>query len=268
MSEAANAANIINDKAGTDAPALAIVLGSGLGDLADQVVDPVRIWFEDLPGFPRSGVSGHSGALILGQLNGARVALLAGRVHYYEHGDPAAMRVPLETLCELGCNVLALSNAAGSTRHDMPPGSLMQITDHINWSGRNPLIGVQGDKRFVDLGDAYDLQLAQQMKAVANAQKIDLHRGVYAWFSGPTFETPAEIKAIAMLGADAIGMSTVPETILARYLGMRVVAVSMITNMAAGMSAEKLSHAHTKREADKAKAGFIDLYAGFAETFA
>jgi len=262
-----DAARIIRDRAGAEAPGLAIVLGSGLGGLTDQVADAVRIPFGDLPGFPASGVTGHAGALVVGRLRGTRVVLLAGRAHFYEHGDAGAMRGPIETLAALGCGTLALSNAAGSTREDMAPGALMAITDHINWSGRNPLIGATGDARFVDLSDAYDPDLLARLRGVAASQGTDLHEGVYAWFSGPSFETPAEIRAIRMLGADAVGMSTVPETILARFYGLRVAAVSVITNYAAGMSATPLSHGETKAKAAKAEAKFMALIASFAEGF-
>jgi purine-nucleoside phosphorylase len=263
-----DAARIICDRAGAEAPGLAIVLGSGLGGLVDDVEDAVRIPFGDLPGFPASGVTGHAGALVVGRLRGTRVALLAGRAHYYEHGDASAMRGPIETLAALGCGVLTLSNAAGSTREDMPPGALMAITDHINWSGRNPLIGAAGDARFLDLSQAYDAALVARLREVAVSQGTKLHEGVYAWFSGPSFETPAEIRAIRMLGADAVGMSTVPETILARFCGLRVVAVSVIANYAAGMNAAPLSHDQTKAQATKAGAKFTALIAGFAEGFA
>ena len=262
-----DAARIIRDRAGAEPPGLAIVLGSGLGGLVDDVEDAVRIPFGDLPGFPAPGVTGHAGALVVGRLGGTRVALLAGRAHYYEHGDASAMRGPIETLAALGCGVLALSNAAGSTREDMAPGALMAITDHINWSGRNPLIGAAGDARFVDLSDAYDPALLARLRGVAASQGIRLHEGVYAWFSGPSFETPAEIRAIRMLGTDAVGMSTVPETILARFCGLRVAAVSVITNYAAGMSAAPLSHDQTKAQALNAAAKLKALIAGFAEGF-
>lgn len=268
MSKITRAANHIQSIAGTEELAMAIVLGSGLGDLAAQISEPVKIPFDQLEGFPASGVSGHCGAVICGYLGGARVMLLSGRVHYYEQGDASAMRVPIATLAELGCPVLTLSNAAGSTRQDMGPGSLMAINDHIDWSGRNPLIGVQGDQRFVDMKDAYDPALRARLQQISKDQGRDLQSGVYAWFSGPSFETPAEIRMIRMLGADAVGMSTVPETILARYHGMKVVAVSAITNYAAGMSNEALSHAHTKTQADKLKPRFIKLITGFAGSFA
>ncbi|MFQ5564831.1 MAG: purine-nucleoside phosphorylase [Paracoccaceae bacterium] len=262
-----DAARIVRDRAGAGAPRLAIVLGSGLGALAEDIEDAVSIPFADLPGFPASGVTGHAGALVVGGLRGTRVALLAGRAHYYEPGDAGAMRVPVETLAALGCGTLALSNAAGSTCEEMAPGALMAITDHINWSGRNPLIGAAGDARFVDLSQAYDPTLLARLRAVAAAQGIELHEGVYAWFSGPSFETPAEIRAIRMLGADAVGMSTVPEVILARFCGLRVAAVSVITNFAAGMGTAPLGHDQTKAEAAKAEGKFRALIAGFAEGF-
>lgn len=262
------AAALVKDRAGTDAPAMGIVLGSGLGSLADDIKDAVTIPFTDMPGFPESGVSGHAGALMVGTLNEARVILLAGRAHYYEHGDASVMATPVRTIAELGCEILALSNAAGSTREHMPPGSLMALNDHINWSGRNPMIGYQDDSRFLDLSAAYDADLRKTLYEIAKQQDTELNEGVYAWFSGPTFETPAEIKAISMLGADAVGMSTVPETILARHAGMRVAAVSVITNYAAGMQVEPLSHDQTKRESAKAAEKFKALFAGFAGKFA
>jgi len=262
-----DAARIIRDRAGAEAPRLAIVLGSGLGALAGDVEDAVRIPFGDLPRFPASGVTGHAGALVVGALCGTRVALLAGRAHYYEHGDASAMRVPIETMAALGCSALALSNAAGSTREDMPPGALMAISDHLNWSGRNPLIGAEGDARFVDLSQAYDPALVARLRGVAASQGTQLHEGVYAWFSGPSFETPAEIRAIRALGADAVGMSTVPEAILARFFGLRVAAVSVITNYAAGLSTVPLSHEQTRAQAAKAEARIKALIAGFAEGF-
>lgn len=264
MSDAKDCISVIQNKAGTEAPKLAITLGSGLGDLAGEVTETVTIPFSDLPGFPASGVTGHAGELIIGNMRGTRVALLAGRAHYYEHGDATVMHTPVATLSGLGCESIALSNAAGSTRLDLTPGSLMCIRDHINWSGLSPLIGVQGDKRFVDLSSAYDAQLMEEMQFIGAGQGLMLETGTYAWFSGPNFETPAEIRAVGILGADAVGMSTVPETILARYYDMRVVAVSVITNFGAGLSPVALSHEHTKKEADKAKAGFIELYAEFA----
>lgn len=258
------AADAIRARAGAEPPALAVVLGSGLGGLAARIEEAVRIPYADLPGFPAAGVSGHEGALILGWLGGARVALLAGRAHYYERGDAAAMAGAVETLARLEVEALLLSNAAGSVRDEMAPGALMAIADHIAWSGRNPLIGESDDARFVDMTDAYDLALRTRLKGLDPS----LLEGVYAWFSGPSFETPAEIRAVAMLGADAVGMSTVPETILARRHGLRVAGVSVITNFAAGMSTVALSHAQTKTEADRAAGRFEALVERFAEGFA
>ncbi|MFW5881743.1 MAG: purine-nucleoside phosphorylase, partial [Roseicyclus sp.] len=217
-----------------------------LGGLVAQVEEAVEIPYADLPGFPLSGVSGHRGALVLGWLGGARVALLAGRAHYYETGDARAMRGPIETLALLEAEALLLSNAAGSTRPGMGPGALMAISDHIAFSGLNPLIGEPTDARFVPMTEAYDPGLRAALKAAAEAEGLPLPEGVYAWYSGPSFETPAEIRAIRGMGADAVGMSTVPEVILARFLGLRVAAISTITNKAAGLSDEKISHEHTK----------------------
>lgn len=262
------AAEVLKDRAGAEVPVAGIVLGSGLGTLAGDVTDAVTIPFDDLPGFPVSTVSGHAGSIMIGNLRGARVALLAGRSHYYERGDAAAMAVPVRTLAALGIEVLALSNAAGSTQRHMPPGSLMALNDHINFRGQDPLIGHPDDSRFIDMSAAYDPELRATMHSVAQAQGTKLNEGVYAWFSGPSFETPAEIRAITMLGADAVGMSTVPETILARHAGMRVAAVSVITNLAAGMQAEALSHDQTKRESAKAADSFKNLFAGFVEALA
>lgn len=236
---------VIRARAGAEPVAVGLVLGSGLGHLADAV-DGVSIDYGDLPGFPHAGVSGHSPRLVVGTLEGTRVAVLGGRAHYYEAGDAAVMRPALETLAGLGAERLILTNAAGSFRPEVPPGEIMLITDHINFSGRNPLIGEPSDARFVGMTDAYDPEMRAGLAAAAVDAGVAMAEGVYAWYSGPSFETPAEIRALRILGADAVGMSTVPEVILARYLGLRVAAISTITNMAAGMSAEVLSHAHTK----------------------
>jgi purine-nucleoside phosphorylase len=227
-------------------PRFGIVLGSGLGSLVDEVRDAIRVPYSDLPGFPVSAVSGHAGELVAGYLGKTPVIVLAGRVHYYEHGNANAMRGPLEVLMGLGVKSLILTNAAGSLREDMPPGSVMQITDHINYSGMNPLIGEPSDGRFVGMTSAYDAELSAAMRDAAEAEAIDLAKGVYMWFSGPSFETPAEIRMARVLGADAVGMSTVPEVILARFFGLRVAAASVITNYGAGMTGGELSHEETK----------------------
>ncbi|MBC7141565.1 MAG: purine-nucleoside phosphorylase, partial [Rhodobacteraceae bacterium] len=200
----------------------------------------------DLPGCPKAGVSGHNPVLAVGLLEGRRVAVFGGRAHYYESGRADAMRLPLEVLKALGAERLIVTNAAGSLEPATPPGSLMMLSDHINFSGLNPLIGEATDARFVPMTDAHDPGLRASLRKAAQAEGVAMAEGVYAWYSGPSFETPAEIRAIRTLGGDAVGMSTVPEVILARFLGLRVAAVSVITNMAAGMSAEKISHEHTK----------------------
>ncbi|RVV96654.1 purine-nucleoside phosphorylase [Mesobaculum littorinae] len=238
-------AAFIRDRAGAEPPRIGLILGSGLATLADEV-EGVAIGYDQLPGFPGTGVSGHSAALTIGDLAGVRVAVFGGRSHYYEHGRPDAMRLPLAVLRALGAETLIATNAAGSLDPEMPTGSLMMLEDHINFSGLNPLIGEPSDARFVPMGDAYDPDLRRTLAAAAEAEEIALNRGVYAWYSGPSFETPAEIRAIRMLGADAVGMSTVPEVILARFFGLRAAAISTITNMAAGMSDESISHEHTK----------------------
>lgn len=230
-------------------PRVALVLGSGLGGLIDEVEDAIRIPYSDLPGFPHSGVTGHAGLLVSGRLGATDVLMLAGRVHYYESGIPAAMRPVLEALAAIGIEELILTNAAGSLDENMAPGSVMLITDHINFSGTNPLIGEPSDRRFVGMTEAYDPQLRARIAEAAVATNTPLHRGVYMWFSGPSFETPAEIRAARVLGANAVGMSTVPEVILARFLGLRVAACSVITNLAAGMTGDELSHDETKQMA-------------------
>jgi purine-nucleoside phosphorylase len=230
-------------------PDLALVLGSGLGSLAGEVEDVVRIPYDELPGFPQSGVTGHAGEVVAGRLAGAEVLILSGRAHYYEHGNAAAMRPVLETLAGIGIGRLLLTNAAGSLREEMTPSSVMLITDHINFSGTNPLFGEPTDRRFVGMTEAYDPELRAGLKRAAEATGTHLHEGVYMWFSGPSFETPAEIRMARVLGADAVGMSTVPEVILARFLGLRVAACSVITNLAAGMTGQELSHDETKEVA-------------------
>ena len=245
MSKNAKLIETIREHAG-DAPVkLGLILGSGLGHLAGAV-EGVAIPYSELPGFPHAGVSGHNPNLVIGTLEGVRVAVFGGRAHYYERGKPDEMRVPLEVLCELGADTVIATNAAGSLQADMPTGSIMALTDHINFSGLNPLIGEPTDKRFVPMMDAYEPELRNKLLAAAEAEEVEMHKGIYAWYSGPSFETPAEIRAIKTLGADAVGMSTVPEVILARFMGLRAAAISTITNMAAGMGDEAISHEHTK----------------------
>lgn len=244
-----SAVDIIRANLGDLQPKTAIILGSGLGTLVAGIDNSKRIAFADLPGFPVGSVSGHAGEVVTGLLSGRPVIMLSGRVHYYEKGDAAVMRGPIETLKALGIENLILTNSAGSLREDLPPGSVMRISDHINYSGYNPLIGEESDRRFVGMTQAYDVDLADRMQKAADKLGIPLASGVYMWFSGPSFETPAEIRMARILGADAVGMSTVPEVILARFLDMRVAAASVVTNYGAGMTGGELSHEETKEMA-------------------
>jgi purine-nucleoside phosphorylase len=242
-------------------PRVAVVLGSGWAELTAHITNPVRIAYAELAGFPLPTVSGHGGELWLGQLGTQAVAVMSGRQHAYESGAVDGMRMALQVLHALGCKVLVQTNAAGSLRHDLPPQSLMLLRDHINLPQRSPLVGPGGAERFVSMVDAYDPALQAQAHSLARAHGSVLQSGVYAWAFGPQFETPAEIRMLALLGADAVGMSTVPETILARQLGLRVLALSLITNMGAGLSDERLSHAHTLSQAAQASQSASSLLA-------
>jgi xanthosine phosphorylase len=253
------------------APRLGIVLGSGLGAVADALDDAVTIPYSELPGFPQPGIAGHAGTLALGTLSGLPVACLQGRRHVYEGGDPGAMREPVRLLRRAGAEALFVTNAAGSLRPEVGPGSLMAISDHINMLGVNPLTGPNDDEvgpRFPSLRDAYDPELRRTLRASAEALGIPLADGVYLATAGPSFETPAEIRAFRTLGADAVGMSTVPEVILARHCGLRVVAVSAITNLAEGMGGEALSHEQTLRHAEAAAGDLARLIFEFCRRLA
>ncbi|HWJ88801.1 MAG TPA: purine-nucleoside phosphorylase [Pelagibacterium sp.] len=243
------ALNTIRNQAGSAPIEATLILGSGLSAVADLLAEQVVIPFADLEGFPQGGVSGHGKDLVIGQMGSKRIAILTGRQHYYEHGDAAAMRPALETMSELGAGTLMLTNSAGSLDTDVRPGNLMLISDHLNYAGANPLIGEPTDARFVNMVDAYDPELRATTHAVASRLEIALKEGVYMWYSGPSFETPAEIRMARTLGCDAVGMSTVPEVILGRFLGLRVWACSSITNMGAGMAQETISHTQTKEVA-------------------
>lgn len=240
-------------------PRIAVLLGSGWGPVADRVQGAIDVPYAELPAFPTLAVGGHAGKVRLGQLGGKPVAVLAGRKHAYETGEADGMKGAVRALAALGVEVLVQTNAAGSMDPAMRPGELMLINDHLNLVQRSPLFNEPGDGRFVDMSAAYDPALGRQALAVAQARGIPLHEGVYAWVMGPQFETPAEIRWLRSTGAQAVGMSTVPETILARHARMRVLALSMLTNMAAGMADETLSHAHTLATAQSASARAVDL---------
>jgi xanthosine phosphorylase len=254
--DARKAAEIVKRRLGSSVrPRVGIVLGSGLGGLADEVEGAISVDFGDLPGFPLPTVEGHEGRLVIGTLEGVPVACLQGRVHLYEGHPPSAVKPLVRTLHLLGCTIYFATNAAGALDPDAQPGELMLIHDHINFQLRNPLIGRNDDDfgpRFPAMDVAYDPELLGLLRASADEVGIAVREGVYLACLGPSFETPAEIRAFSRLGANAVGMSTVPEVIVARHCGMRAAAVSVLTNLAAGLSPVELSHAQTLEYADRA----------------
>ena len=256
------AAAYIKEKLDGRAPEIAITLGSGLGDLADHLVDAVQIPYGEIPHFPVSTVAGHKGQFVVGKLEGREILCMQGRFHYYEGYDLKQVTLPVRVMKLLGIGTLIVTNAAGGINTGFRPGNLMLIEDHLNLTGENPLIGenleVFGD-RFFDMTVAYDVEyraLAEQLAAELN---IPLQKGVYAWLTGPNYETPAEIRYLRAIGADAVGMSTVPEVLVARHSGLRVCGISCITNLAAGLGDGLLSHEEVKETADRVKVDFIRL---------
>jgi xanthosine phosphorylase len=249
-------------------PRVGIVLGSGLGAVADAVQDANVVGYEELPGFPRPTVAGHAGSAVLGRIGDVPVAVLQGRAHVYEGPPMDQIRTPVRTLRAAGAEILILTNAAGSLRAEVGAGSLMAISDHINMTGVNVLTGPNDEAigpRFPSLRDAYDPELRARLHATAKDIGVMLHEGVYLAVGGPSFETPAEIRAFRTLGADAVGMSTVHETIVARHAGMRVAAISAISNLAEGMQDEPLSHEQTLRDAARAANDLAPLITRFVE---
>ena len=248
-------AAVLRERAGP-APRFAVLLGSGWNVMTQYVLAHARLPYADLPAFPKLGVGGHAGELIRGRVEHqgrhCEVALLCGRKHAYETGAVDGMKGLVRTLAAWGCEVLVQTNAAGSLDLAMRPGELMLIRDHLNLVQRSPLFDEPGNARFVDMANAYDAPLRHTARAAAAAAGHVVHEGVYAWMMGPQFETPAEIRMLQGLGAQAVGMSTVPETILARHAGLKVLALSLMTNMGCGLEAEHLSHAHTLATAEAA----------------
>ena len=238
------AADAVAGRLGKLKPRVAIVLGSGLGGVADAVPDAVRVPYREIPGFPEPGAPGHKGELVAGTLEGVPLVVQSGRFHLYEGHTAELAALPTRVFARLGVDTLIVTNAAGGIRHTFRPPTLMLIADHINLMFRNPLVGpvVEGDQRFPDMSDPYDAELRASARTVARAEGIVLEEGVYAALLGPSFETPAEIRMLERLGADAVGMSTVPEVIVARARGLRCLGFSSVTNVAAGLSAQPLSH--------------------------
>ncbi|MBE5813344.1 MAG: purine-nucleoside phosphorylase [Clostridiales bacterium] len=253
------AAQYIREKMESREPKLGIILGSGLGVLADEIENSVRIPYSEIPNFPISTVSGHAGELIIGTINNVDIIAMNGRVHYYEGHSAEEVIFPIRIFSLLGIEVLILTNAAGGINTGYVPGSFMVIKDHINFGGVSPLRGKNLDEfgvRFPDMTEVYNKELTEKLKAVVYNITQKRYEGVYAYMQGPHYETPAEIKMLRVLGADAVGMSTVPEAIVARHCGIDVVGISCITNMAAGIAKAPLSHEDVKLIADKAKDTF------------
>lgn len=248
------------------APKTAIMLGSGLGGFGDHIDNAVTISYADIPGFPVPSVEGHAGALILGQVSGQDVICFSGRVHFYETGDAEPIKTMIRSAKALGCETLFLTNAAGGLHMDMPPGSIMMITDHINFMGINPLIGHNDDEwgqRFPSMDFAWNPEHQDKLQNVAKTENIPLFEGVYMAFRGPNFETPAEIRMAKAMGADAVGMSTVPECLIAHHCGMSVVGCSVISNYGAGLSDDILGHDHVMDNVAKAGDNMVNLIKGF-----
>ena len=260
---------VLRQRLGTRAPKIAVLLGTGWGPFAAAVQDAVALPYAELPAFPRLAIGGHAGVLTAGRIGSVEVAVLAGRKHSYETGDADGMKGAIRTLAALGIQVLVQTNAAGSLDAAMRPGELMLIRDHINVVQRSPLVGTAadegGDRRFIDMSTAYCATLQEAARRAAVDAGQTLYEGVYAWVLGPQFETPAEIRMLRLLGAQAVGMSTVPETILARHAGLRVLALSLMTNMAAGMEPEVLSHAHTMATASGASERAVALLSAIVQ---
>ncbi|WP_133629667.1 xanthosine phosphorylase [Enterobacter sp. OV724] len=264
-------ADIIRSAKPDFTPRVAFILGSGLGALADQIEDAVAISYDKLPGFPVSTVHGHAGELVLGHLAGVSVACMKGRGHFYEGRGMTVMTDAIRTFKLLGCEFLFSTNAAGSLRPDVGPGSLVALNDHINTMPGSPLVGLNDERfgeRFFSLANAYDPQARAILQAVANEEGFALREGVFVSYSGPNFETAAEIRMMQIIGGDVVGMSVVPEVISARHCGLKVVAVSAITNLAEGLGDVKLSHDQTLAAAELSRQNFIDLICGFLRKIA
>jgi len=249
----------------TEKPTIGLVLGSGLGVLADEIEQPVVIPYGEIPGFTQSTVVGHKGQLVIGKLDGKQVVAMQGRFHYYEGHGLDAVTFPIRVMKLIGVETIVVTNAAGGINESYRAGDLMLIKDHLNLTFRNPLIGPNDDQlgvRFPDMSEAYSKALRDLAKGVAQEQGITLQEGVYAGLLGPSYETPAEIRMLRVLGGDAVGMSTVPEVIVARHMNMQVLGISCISNMAAGILEQPLSHDEVMETTEKVKATFLSLIHG------
>jgi len=259
-------AALILEKIGSLKPKLAIILGSGLANMTAHMKDTVTIAYSELYGFPELKVEGHIGEIVIGKLNNVDVMLFKGRQHFYETNDAYPLKTLIRTVKKIGCEILFITNSAGSLRESIKVSELMVITDHINHMGFNPLVGANDDDfgtRFPSLDNAWDKDLRNKLKETAKNNNIQLHEGVYIGFRGPSFETPAEIRMAQSFGADAVGMSSVPDCIIARHCGLKVIGCSCITNMGAGLSDEILSHEQTIKNANIGLANFEKLIIEF-----
>lgn len=246
----------------SDVPEIGLILGSGLGELADKIENPVRIEYKDIPHFPVSTVAGHKGQLVIGTLEGKNVIAMQGRFHFYEGYSMGVITFPVYVMKAIGVKALLVTNACGGMNKKFAPGDLMLIEDHINFTGANPLIGPNLDEfgpRFPDMSQAYNRDLINLAEKVAEKNGVKLQKGVYVAVSGPNYMSPAELKMLARIGADAVGMSTVPETIVANHAGMKVLGISLITDMAIGEELEPLTHEQVVAVAEKSKYKFMDL---------
>ncbi len=244
----------------TTSPGIGLILGSGLGVLAEQIQQPIILPYADIPEFPVSTVEGHAGQLVFGELCGKKVVAMQGRFHYYEGYSMEQVTFPVRVMKLLGVETIIVTNAAGSVNENFAPGDLMLITDHINFMGTNPLIGANDERfgpRFPDMSEAYNKELRSLAIQIAITQGLDLKEGVYVGNTGPTYETPAEIRMARVMGGDAVGMSTVPEVIVARHCGMKVLGISCLTNMAAGILDQPLSHDEVIETTEKVKEKFL-----------
>lgn len=261
LSKIKEASNFIKEKINYE-PKIGLILGSGLGILADEIKDAINIEYKDIPYFPTSTVEGHSGKLVIGKLENKYVIALQGRFHYYEGYSMKDVTFPVRVMKEIGIKNIIVTNAAGGSNTSFEPGDLMIINDHINFSFNNPLMGKNFDElgpRFPDMSHAYNEDLIKLAEDTGNELDIKLKKGVYMFFTGPTYETPAEIKMAQILGADAVGMSTVPEVIVAVHGGLNVLGISCITNMAAGILNKPLDHKEVIETTQKVKNEFIKL---------
>ncbi|KAB2333748.1 purine-nucleoside phosphorylase [Cytobacillus gottheilii] len=265
-----NAASFLKEKY-SKVPKIGLILGSGLGVLADEIIEPVKIPYNEIPDFPVSTVEGHAGQLVFGDLNGVDVVAMQGRFHYYEGYSFDKVTFPVRVMKELGVEILIVTNAAGGVNESFTPGDLMLISDHINNMGSNPLIGPNDSKlgvRFPDMSEAYAKDLRKAAKEIAQQLNINVKEGVYVGNTGPTYETPAEVRLLRVLGGDAVGMSTVPEVIVARHAGLKVLGISCISNMAAGILDQPLNHEEVIETTEKVKKDFLQYVKALVKNMA